>query len=105
MEERPQTAFSILLRDRFPPHFSSSSLSINYPFFLSCGLQGSVRFLVFSEYRAHLLVMKESQRPSRGAGKETGVQRSQTGGVAQALGTQRAWRVSVFEGVAASCQP
>ncbi|KAI4529495.1 hypothetical protein MG293_020743 [Ovis ammon polii] len=57
-----------------------------------CGLQGNVRFLVFSEYRAHLLVMKESERPSRGAGKETGVQRSQTGGVAQALGTQCAWR-------------
>lgn len=49
--------------------------------------------------------MKESEQPSRGAGKEAGVQRSQARVVAQVLGTRRAWRVNAFEGVAASCQP
>ena len=51
-------------------------------------------------------MVKERERPSRGAGKEAGVQRSQARGVAHVLGTWRAWRVGPVEGVGAgSCQP
>lgn len=48
MEEQPQTTFSILLQEGFPPLFSSSCFSINYPFFLSCGLHRVMFIFLYS---------------------------------------------------------
>ena len=44
--ERPQTTLSALLREGFPPLFSF--FSVNYPFFLSCGLLGVMFISLYS---------------------------------------------------------
>lgn len=48
MQEQPQTTFSILLQEGFPPLFSSSCFSINYPFFLSYGLHRVMFIFLYS---------------------------------------------------------